>query len=81
MIAVDGWPGRVDEARHVARGTTEEQLRTLTRRRNRIAHQGDRDGRGRATITADEVSADLSMVEEVVHAIEQLVGAMPAGED
>jgi hypothetical protein len=81
MMGIDGWTKRIDGIRDAVKGTTEEQLEALTQRRNRIAHAGDRQGRGRATIATDEVGAYLVMVEDVVHAIEHVLGSVPTGDD
>ena len=60
---------RVDSRRKVTAGSSESTLRVLYERRNRIAHSGDRVGRGRATISGDEVSGDLACLVEIVGAI------------
>lgn len=41
-------------------------------RRNLIAHTGDRLGRGRASITVDEVEADLAVIVEIIDALDQI---------
>jgi hypothetical protein len=46
---------RVDKNRGVGKGRSAEQLDEIVERRNRIAHAGDRKGRGRATISVEEV--------------------------
>lgn len=61
---------RVDKARGRAKGTSSGQLDTIYARRNQIAHQGDRSGRGRASITVGEVEADLRCIAEIVDAID-----------
>jgi RiboL-PSP-HEPN len=61
---------RVDKRRKVTAGSSEATLRILYERRNRIAHSGDRVGRGRATISGDEVSRDLDCLVEIVDAID-----------
>jgi hypothetical protein len=63
---------RVDQARRVTRGTSEAALGRLYARRNRIAHQGDRVGRGRAHMTVNEVEADLLSLVEIVDALDQV---------
>ncbi|HEY9565170.1 MAG TPA: hypothetical protein VIR30_15500 [Nocardioides sp.] len=65
----------LDNARGVAKGTTESDLDRITKRRNRIAHQGDRDGRSRAAITEAEVEDDLTTLTAIVEAIEQVLAA------
>jgi hypothetical protein len=61
---------RVDARRKVAAGGSEKTLDRLYERRNQIAHTGDRIGRGRATISSAEVSADLECLVEVVDALD-----------
>jgi RiboL-PSP-HEPN len=61
---------RVDGRRKVRAGSSEATLRILYERRNRIAHNGDRVGRGRATISGDEVRGDLACLVEIVSAID-----------
>lgn len=69
-VGIQKWSKAVDEARGLSRGTTESQLETLTKRRNRIAHAADRDGRGRAAIQPDEVRKHLQAIKSVVDALE-----------
>jgi len=61
---------RVDKRRNVDRGASEKALDAIYERRNRIAHQGDRSGRGRATITVDEVEADLNCIVQAIDALD-----------
>ena len=61
---------RIDAHRHVGRGGSVKTLERINERRNRIAHQGDRQGRGRATITIDEVVADLESIKSIVDAFD-----------
>jgi hypothetical protein len=61
---------RVDKARGTGRGRSEKQLETIYERRNQIAHQGDRSGRGRASITVAEVEADLQCIADIVSALD-----------
>ncbi len=60
----------VDKERGVAKGRTSEQLNEIVERRNRIAHTGDRKGRGRATISVDEVDGYTACARNIVEAIE-----------
>lgn len=73
LIGVQRWTQQLDDARGVAAGETEAFLDRVTKRRNRIAHNGDREGRGRADLTIDEVRIDLSGLESVVQAVENVV--------
>ncbi len=63
---------RVDKERGVAKGRSTEQLTEVVDRRNRIAHAGDRQGRGRANISVDEVDGHRAAAREIVEAIEAL---------
>jgi len=72
LFAIVGQKGlwkRVDNHRKVDAEDSENTLDRINERRNRIAHTGDRVGRGRATISTDEVSADLGCIIDVVDAI------------
>ncbi|MDF9717345.1 hypothetical protein [Nocardioides sp. ChNu-99] len=73
LVGVGTWTRKLDGERKVARGDTEALLDRVTRRRNKIAHEGDRRGRSRATLTVDEVKADLADLESVVGAIERVL--------
>lgn len=70
VVGEKGLWKRVDKRRGVASGKSEKALERIYERRNRIAHQGDRSGRGRATITVDEVEADLACIAEIVAALD-----------
>jgi hypothetical protein len=72
LINIRDWARRVDGHRHVRRGETERQLQRISDRRNRIAHEADRVGRGRATLTVAEVRDDIENLKSVVSAIEML---------
>lgn len=72
-IGVKDWLKRVDRLRKVKTGTTKSELEDLTNRRNRIAHSADRQGRGRASLEAEEVGNYLSMIKSVVDATESLL--------
>lgn len=62
---------RVDGRRKKAKRTSERELEAIYARRNRIAHQGDRDGRGRSAITVDEVERDLAAIRDIVNALDE----------
>jgi hypothetical protein len=53
-------------------GTTRDRLEVIYERRNKIAHEGDRRGRGRASLTVDEVKTDLDEVTAIVAAIDAI---------
>src|SRR3546814_16382114 len=65
----------LDTARGVAKGPTESDLDRITKRRDRIAHQGDRDGRSRAAITVAEDEDDITTQTAIVQALEQVLEA------
>lgn len=77
MINISDWAKKVDLARRKPKGTTVEELDELTRRRNRIAHQGDRRGYGRARITQEETQGYVGIAKGVAEAIEVVLGAPP----
>lgn len=73
MLGVDDWSKKLDRQRATNKGSTEELLARITDRRNKIAHQGDRSGRGRAPLQVDDVKSDLAALESIVTAIEALL--------
>lgn len=72
VVGEQGLLNRVDSQLHQRRGTAADVLTTVYERRNRIAHQGDRVGRGRARITIEEVRDDLGKVKRIVEAIDAI---------
>jgi len=66
--------GKLDLARSVTPGRSEQDLETLYARRNSIAHQADRQGRGRRSITIAEVVDLLASAQGVVEAIDAQLG-------
>lgn len=70
LFGVESPLSKLDASRGVARGETKAFLDRLTQRRNRIAHEGDRVGKGRASLTVGEVRADLEELTAVVQAIQ-----------
>jgi hypothetical protein len=77
MLGLTDWTRKLDGQRGVRRGDTEQTLQRISNRRNKIAHEGDRQGRSRAPITVDEVKADLAALESVVEAIETILPRAP----
>lgn len=73
LIGVDDWAKRLDADRRVSKGDTVALLDRVTTRRNKIAHEGDRVGRGRANLTIAETGSDLAALESVVASIERVV--------
>jgi len=69
LLGVENWSLKLDRERNVAQGETKTFLDRFTQRRNRIAHEGDRLGRGRAALTVDEVKTDLNSLESVIRAV------------
>jgi RiboL-PSP-HEPN len=78
LIGISNWPAKIDNQRGVAKGSTETFLARITARRNRIAHEADREGRRRASLTVDEVADDLEALRSIVVALEAVVGAATA---
>lgn len=72
LIGVKDWSRRIDKARDVERGNTVSDLDRISKRRNKIAHQGDRDGRGRAGINLKYVQNELAVLEAVAKAMDKL---------
>ncbi len=73
LAGVDKWARQLDRERGVKPGGTEQLLTRVTERRNRIAHEGDRQGYGRARLRAEEVREDLAGLESIVQAIEAVL--------
>jgi len=71
LVGEKGLFTRVDKRREVGKGDTERELERIVTRRNRIAHTGDRVGRGRAAITVGEVETDIALVVAIVDAIDE----------
>ncbi|WP_248581621.1 hypothetical protein [Nocardioides sp. InS609-2] len=72
LLGVESPMNKLDNARGVSKGETKAFLEQLTQRRNKIAHEGDRVGRGRAALTSSEVLADLEKLTSVVEAIQKV---------
>jgi hypothetical protein len=62
-----------DGKRGVRAGTSERQLKELSDRRNRIAHTGDRVGRGHATLDITEVEGFYANTRSIVEALEAVL--------
>jgi hypothetical protein len=74
IVGEKGLWKRVDTRRGVEPGASEEALDRIYERRNKIAHQGDRLGQGRATISVEEVVSDLECIESIVDALDVETG-------
>jgi hypothetical protein len=72
LLGIESPMNRLDSVRGVSKGETKAFLERLTQRRNRIAHEGDRVGRGRAALTVGEVVDDLEQLTSVVEAIQRV---------
>jgi hypothetical protein len=72
-VGVSNWATKVDAKRGVKRGETIKDLENIAKRRNRIAHSGDRVGQGRAQLEIDEVEGYLAVFTSVTDAIEQIM--------
>jgi hypothetical protein len=64
---------RVDGHRRVTKGRSADELEALYRRRNRIAHAGDRKGHGRAALSLDEVEKFHDDACSIVEALEAVL--------
>ncbi len=64
---------KVDAKRGVEKGVTSSQLTALYRRRNLIAHTGDRKGHGRAALTLAEVEAFRANAISIITALEAVL--------
>jgi hypothetical protein len=70
IVGEKGLWKRIDKRRGETLGSSENSLDRIYERRNLIAHQGDRLGQGRATITIEEVVSDLNCIRSVVAALD-----------
>jgi hypothetical protein len=71
VVGEKGLWKRVDKSRGAKPGASEAGLETIYMRRNRIAHEGDRSGRGRSSLTVEEVEADLRCIVEIIDAVDK----------
>jgi hypothetical protein len=72
-VGKKGFWNSVDKRRTVAKGTSERQLDELAQRRNKIAHTGDRVGRGRASLTVEDAETHFKNAKEIVEALEAVL--------
>ena len=73
VVGKTGLWKKVDGRRGVKPGESERQLDSLAKRRDRIAHTGDRRGGGKAAIDANEVGTYLRNAREIVEALEEVL--------
>jgi len=62
----------IDLNRKVVKGTSARELDVIRQRRNKIAHEGDRKGRSRATISATEVEGYISEIMQIIDAMDRV---------
>jgi hypothetical protein len=72
-VGKTGFWKKVDTKRGVSRGSSEKQLEALADRRNRIAHTGDRQGRGRAHLELAHVEEHFVNARDIVEALESVL--------
>ena len=70
MVGITDVFKKIDKRRGVALKTSDKELDAIRIRRNKIAHEGDRSGRGRATITVAEVKRYLTQVMSIIDAMD-----------
>jgi hypothetical protein len=63
----------VDARRKAETGDSCRQLEELVERRNRIAHTGDRTGRGKAQLRVKEVDRHVRNAREIVEALDAVL--------
>jgi hypothetical protein len=63
----------IDKRRHVASGKSRGQMEELAKRRNRIAHTGDRAGSGRAAISIGDAQGHLENAKATIEALEVIL--------
>ena len=73
LVGVKNWSRATDRTRKDPGCNTVEELERITARRNRVAHLGDRSGRGRAALSLEEVDNDLETITSIVEALEKVL--------
>jgi hypothetical protein len=73
MVGKEKFWGPVDQHRKVTSGTSHTQLAALSKRRNKIAHAGDRQGTGRAALSLSEAESHLVNSKGIVEALEAVL--------
>ena len=73
IVGINDLWNQVDRMRKVKQGTSANQLTELVDRRNRIAHDGDRSGRGRAPLSEETVARHIEDAHSIVDAIEKIL--------
>ena len=72
-VGIKNWLKTLDQSRGLPGGTTEAQLEDINKRRNSIAHTGDRKGHGKAKIHVEEVERYLDNIRATVRGIEKIM--------
>ena len=72
LIGYDNVLHKVDRKLNQRSDAARKDLQRIYDRRNRIAHHGDRVGRGRAHISVDEVRADIDEMERIAKALHEV---------
>jgi hypothetical protein len=73
MIRLENWARKLDSERRVPQKTTHTQLKELATRRNRIAHSGDRQGRGRAQIDLETSRRHVDNARSIIEALDRVL--------
>lgn len=73
LAGVQDWSKELDKALGFRRGGTVDFLEQVTKRRNRIAHSGDRQGYTRGRLTVAEVRKDLEQLDAIVRVLDTIV--------
>ena len=77
-IGVSNWSKLVDGARKARNGRTVKELDEITARRNRIVHNADHRGRGRAALTPEDVERHLENIGSIATGLESVLAAHEA---
>src|SRR6185312_11346375 len=73
MVGKEKFWGRVDQHRKVRGGTSAADLTALNKRRNSIAHSGDRTGTRRAALSIDEAAQHFGNGRTIVEAFDAVL--------
>ena len=72
---MSNWSKLVDGARKARNGRTVKELDEITARRNRIVHNADHRGRGRAALTPEDVERHLENIGSIAAGLESVLAA------
>ena len=73
LAGVQDWSKKLDTALGLRKGDTIAFLDQVTKRRNRIAHAGDRLGYTRGRLTVAEVRRDLEQLDAIVRVLDTII--------